>query len=148
TDTTRWWALSRPDRVTFFYGQDGYPTYVTDKNGNTLSFTLQTTPPGEDPGGPKKRITEVIDAAGQGGSPAPNRKFTVTYWSKAEAKKPQVRGKIKQITDHNGSVLAFDYYEDGNLLRLTQKGGAKADGTALADRSWVFTYTTSNGDGP
>ncbi len=38
--------------------------------------------------------------------------------------------------------------DDGNLLRLTQRGGTKANGDFLADRSLVFTYTTSNGAGP
>ncbi len=139
-DNPRYWALTRPDRVTFFYDKDGYPTFVRDKNGNELAFTLELTPPGEDPGGPKKRITKVTDAE--------NRSFALDFYSKAEAKKAHVRGKIERITDHSGSVLHFDYYEDGNLLRLTQRGGTKADGSYLADRSFVFTYTTSDGSGP
>jgi RHS repeat-associated protein len=147
-DPARKWALTRPDRVTFFYDDEGFPTFVRDKNGNELKFTLETTPPGEDPGGPKKRITRITDAAGLGGTPAPNRFFTIDYYSKAEAKKPQVRGNIEKIIDHNGSILLFEYYEDGNLLRITQKGGTNADGTALSDRSFVFTYTTSSGAGP
>lgn len=148
TDPARKWALTRPDRVTFFYDNEGFPTFVRDKNGNEIKFTLETTPPGEDPGGPKKRITQITDAAGLGGAPAPNRVFTIDYYSKAEAKKPQVRGNIEKIIDHNGSFLLFEYYEDGNLLRITQKGGTNADGTALSDRTFVFTYATSNGSDP
>jgi YD repeat-containing protein len=140
TDTTRRWALTRPDRVTFYYDVDGYPTSIEDANGNRITFVLEDVPPAGDPGGPKRRIAAVRDAGG--------RSFTVTYYSKADAKKPQIRGKIKRITDHSGSPLDFSYYEDGNLLRLTQRGGTKADGTFLADRAFVFTYTTSNGDGP
>ena len=140
TDAARKWALTRPDRVTFFYDPDGFPTFVRDKNGNELAFTLEQTPPGEDPGGPKKRITKVTDAG--------RRAFTISYWSKAEAKKAQIRGKVQRIADHTGSALDFDYYTDGNLLRLTQRGGTKADGSFLADRSFVFTYTTSDGSGP
>ena len=151
TDPSRKWALTRPDRVTFFYDVDGYPTGLQDKNGNELRFTLQATPPGEDPGGPKKRITRVTDAAGISGfngspTPAPNRSFDVAYYSKAEAKKAQVRGKIKQITDHSGSALKFFYYDDGNLLRITQAGGTNGDGSFLADRSFVFTYTNPPGN--
>lgn len=148
TDPTRKWAFTRPDRTTFYYDEDGYPTGVEDLNGNRLAFTLETTPPGEDPGGPKKRVVKVTDAAGTVASPAPNRSFAIEYFSKAEAKKAQVRGKIKRISDHTGSALDFSYYEDGNLLRLTQRGGLAADGGYLADRSFVFTYTTPNGDGP
>jgi YD repeat-containing protein len=148
SDPARKWAFTRPDDTTFFYDVDGYPTSVEDRNGNKLTFTLEDTPPGEDPGGPKKRITAVTDAAGQGGSPAPNRTFSVSYYSKANAKSPHVRGNISRITDHSGSALDFEYYDDGNLLRLIQRGGQKADGSALADRSFVFTYTTSAGNGP
>lgn len=145
TDPQRKWALTRPDRVTFFYDTDGFPTSVEDANGNRIEYTWENTPSGEDPGGVKRRITTITDAAGLGATPAPNRKFTIDYYSKAEAKKAQVRGKIEKILDHNGSALLFDYYEDGNLLRLTQKGGANADGSFLADRSFVFTYTTPDG---
>jgi YD repeat-containing protein len=136
----RRWALTRPDNVTFYFDVDGFPTAVVDRNGNTLAFTLEDTPPGDDPGGPKKRITRVTDAGG--------RNFTIDYWTRDEAKKAHVRGKIQRITDHNGSALDFDYYDDGNLLRITQRGGTTAAGDFLADRSFTFTYTTSSGDGP
>ncbi len=136
----RRWALTRPDKVTFFFDTDGYPTAVTDRNNNTLSFTLTDVAPGDDPGGPKKHVTAVTDAGG--------RAFTVVYYTKADAKKPQVRGKVKRITDHTGHALDFDYYEDGNLLRITQRGGVNADGTFLADRSFVFTYTDNTGEAP
>src|SRR5262245_17072592 len=138
----RRWALTRPDNVTFFYDIDGFPRAVVDRNGNTLTFTLEPTPPGEDPGGPKMRITAVSDAAHPA---APNRSFTIDYYSQAEAKKAHVRGQIQRITDHDGSALDFDYYDDGNLLRITQRGGLTANGEFLADRSFVFTYTTSSG---
>jgi YD repeat-containing protein len=134
------WALTRPDKVTFYFDVDGFPLSVQDRNGNKISFTLEDTPPGEDPGGPKKRITKVTDAGG--------RSFTIDYWSKDEAKKAHVRGNIQTISDHSGSRLDFDYYDDGNLLRLTQRGGTKANGEFLPDRSFVFTYTTSSGAGP
>jgi RHS repeat-associated protein len=140
TDTRGRWALTRPDKVTFFFDADGFPTLVEDRNGNRITFVTEDTPPGEDPGGPKKRIIRVTDPGG--------RSFLIDYWSKAEAKKAHVRGKIQTIVDHSGSKLDFDYYDDGNLLRLTQRGGLKANGTPLADRSFVFTYTTSNGAGP
>jgi RHS repeat-associated protein len=136
----RRWALTRPDNVTFYFDEDGFPTAVVDRNGNTLAFTLEDTPPGEDPGGPKKRITRVTDAGG--------RAFTIDYYSKNEAKKAHVRGNIQRISDHSGSALDFEYYDDGNLRKLIQRGGTKANGEPLADRSFVFTYTTSNGAGP
>ncbi|MDQ1700020.1 MAG: hypothetical protein QOG34_1883, partial [Frankiaceae bacterium] len=140
TDPNKYWALSRPDNTTFYYTQAGWPTSVVDKNGNALTFTESATPPGDDPGGPGYRITSVTDAGG--------RSFGVTYYAKGETKNARQRGKVKDITDHAGHVLHLDYYEDGNLLRLTQRGGTNADGSFLSDRTWVFTYLTSNGVGP
>ncbi len=150
TDTTnpRYWALSRPDRVTFYFNAEGYPTFVTDRNGNTISFTLTPVQPGDDPGGPKFHVTKVTDAAGQGATPALNRAFDITYFTKATARKPQIRGKISRITDHLGHAIDFAYFDDGNLQSITEKGGSNADGTTLADRSWVFAYTTPDGSGP
>ncbi|MFL5936133.1 MAG: DNRLRE domain-containing protein, partial [Gaiellaceae bacterium] len=140
TDPNKYWALTRPDRVTFYYDHDGYPQSVVDGNNNTLTFTESSVAPADDPGGPRLKVTKVVDAK--------NRSFTVTYYTKADAKRPQIRGRVKQITDHVGRTLLFDYYLDGNLLRITQKGGVNPDGTTLPDRSFVFTYTTSDGSGP
>lgn len=137
TDPARAWALSRPDKVTFFFTEAGFPTRIEDRNGNAMTFTLQPTPAGDDPGGPKQRVVKVTDPGG--------RDVTVTYWARADAPKAQVRGKVKRITDHTGRALDFDYYEDGNLLRITQRGGTSASGDYLADRSFVFTYTNSQG---
>ena len=142
TDTTSpsYWALSRPDHVTFYYNYAGWPTSVVDKNGNTITFTETATPPGEDPGGPAYRITKVTDPGG--------RSITLTYYTKAQTDNAHQRGRISDITDYAGHVLHFDYYRDGNLLRITQRGGTNADGSFLPDRSWVFTYMNSPGTGP
>ncbi|WP_248579445.1 DNRLRE domain-containing protein [Nocardioides sp. InS609-2] len=150
TDTTRTWALTRPDNVTFFYDASGFPTFIKDQNGNQLKFTMEDIPAGQDPGNVKRRVTAVTDAAGLDATPAPDRSFKIAYYSKDDSPKAQVRGKIKTITDHNNSVLAFDYYDDGNLRRITQRGGTNtaAGGFSAQDRSWTFTYTTSDGSGP
>ena len=143
TDTTspRYWAITRPDRVTSYFDYDGYPTAVVDGNGNTLTFTLEAIPPAGDPGGPKKRITRVTDAGG--------RAFTIDYFSKEEVKKPQIRGKIQAIRDHSGHQLSFSYYQDGNLREIVEMGGTKADGvTTLPARAFTFTYTRPDGSGP
>ncbi|HEX2084376.1 MAG TPA: LamG-like jellyroll fold domain-containing protein [Solirubrobacteraceae bacterium] len=139
SDPARRWAVTKPDRTTFYFDGDGFPTSVEDNNGNRLTFVLETTPPGADPGGPKKRVTAVRDAGG--------RSFTIEYYSKSDVKKAHVRGKIKRILDHTSSALEFEYYQDGNLRRLVQKGGT-SDGMTVPDRRMTFTYTTSNGAGP
>jgi RHS repeat-associated protein len=141
TSSSRYWAITRPDRVTFYFDYDGYPTAVVDGNGNTLTFTLEAVPPAGDPGGPKKRITRVTDAGG--------RAFAIDYFSKDEVKKPQIRGKIQAIRDHSGHQLSFSYYQDGNLREIVEMGGTKADGvTTLPARAFTFTYTNPEGSGP
>ena len=131
TDATRKWALTRPDRVTFYYDSDGYPTFVNDANGNQLTFTLATV-------NGVKRVTAVTDAGG--------RSFNLTYYGTTDTSAAAVLGRLKRVTDHLGKALDFDYYDDGNLLRITQRGGTNADGSALADRAVVFTYTDANGN--
>jgi YD repeat-containing protein len=138
TDTSRWWAFTRPDRTTFFYNQNGFPTYVTDKDGNTLTFTVSAIPPSDDPGNLKYHVTAVTD---QGG-----RAVSITYFDHGTAHKPKIRGLIKSIVDHDGHELDFTYNDDGNLAQITQRGGTTAGGSFLADRSWSFTYSAS-GDG-
>jgi RHS repeat-associated protein len=141
SDSSRTWALTRPDGVTFFFDRKGYPTYVSDRNGNTVTFTEASVSHGDyEWGSAEEQVTKVTDAGG--------RSFTITYYGKHDAIKARLRGKIKSITDHLGRTILFSYYYDGNLLRITQKGGTNADGSYLADRSFVFTYTNSSGSGP
>ncbi|MCF6376449.1 Ig-like domain-containing protein [Nocardioides KLBMP 9356] len=140
TDARKYWALTRPDNLTYWFDQDGYPRLVEDTNGNLLEFVLEATPPGQDPGGPKMRVTKVVDPGG--------RAYVVDYYDKDEVKGGRVRGNVQSIADHSGSLLLFDYYDDGNLMRVTQQGGTTAAGVAVADRSFVFTYTNPKGDAP
>jgi RHS repeat-associated protein len=133
----RFWAFSRPDDVTFSFDADGFPTAIRDRNGNEITNTLEDVPPAEDPLGPRRRIAKVTDAGG--------RSYAITYYSKDDSHDPNVRGKIKRITDHSGHALDFSYYDDGNLLRITQRGGVGDDGATAPDRSFVFTYTTFAG---
>ena len=142
TDPRKYWALTRPDNLTYWFDNEGYPRLVEDTNGNTLEFLLENTPTGQDPGGPKKRVVKIIDPAGG------TRSYEVNYYDKDEVKGGRVRGNVEWIKDHSGSLLMFDYYDDGNLMRVTQRGGTTTDGVAVADRSFVFTYTTPNGDAP
>ena len=129
TDTDRTWAVTRPDGVTFFYDATGHPTSVEDRNGNRIVFRLDA----------EKRIERVTDAAG--------RFFGVAYYATDDVApvgpEPALAlNKVKQVTDHTGSVLDFKYGDDGRLARIVQRGGTKADGTVLADRSFAFAYNS------
>ena len=149
TDTARKWALTRPDGVTFFYDVDGYPTSVEERNGNRLAFTLEQVaarpglgrPDEADHGRHRRGRPRRI----AGAEPRRSRS-TTTRRRRRRRRRSAARSSGSPITA--GTRSSFDYYDDGNLLQITQRGGTNADGLALADRSLVFTYTTSAGDGP
>jgi RHS repeat-associated protein len=152
----RKYAITKPDRVTFFFDQDGWPTYVRDGNGNELKYVyIQAENAAVDPGKPAKQLVEIRDAA-YGDALLTDlqrsaRTFKFAYYTAVDTLNPHVRGQLKTITDHNGSQLGFNYYEDGNLRRLTQVGARLSDADpylAVADRRWTFTYTTSDLSGP
>jgi RHS repeat-associated protein len=132
TDTTRWWALTKPDRTTFFYDQNGNATSVQDANGNQLTLTQTAVPAGEDAYGATTRVTQITDAGG--------RSFTISYYAKALTGFAPVRGKVQSISDHLGRTITFEYFNNGNLLRVTQTGGRNPDGSWLPSRSIVFNY--------
>src|SRR5260370_3890963 len=138
TDTTSpgYWALSRPDHVTFYYNYAGWPTSVTDKNGNTITFTETATPPGEGgPGGPDWRITQVTDPGG--------RAITISYYTKAHTDNAHQRGRISDITDHLGPVLHFDYYHDGHRPRPTQRGATTPSAALRPARPRALPHLTA-----
>lgn len=145
---TKKYAMTRPDGVTFYYDTDGYPTEVKDINGNRLQYSLQGVAPGDDYSGLKKHIMSIKDEAGIGAGSAPERTVSFTYYDAANAPKAPVRGRIRTITDHLGHVWKFAYYDDGNLLSITQVGGTRGDGSFLANRKFIFTYTTPTGAAP
>ena len=136
-DPSKYWALTRPDRTSFYFNEAGWPTRVEDANGNALVYTLTDVAAGEDAYGLAKRVSTITDAGG--------RDATLAYYAKAESPTTAVRGKLKSLTDHAGRVTRFDYYDDGNLLRLTQAGGVGDDGSYSAARSLLFAYTNPAG---
>ena len=131
--------VTRPDRVSYTYNPYGYPLAVTDRHGNTLTYTLPA--PADDNSNAPDHYTQIASVSDAGG-----RSFTLTYWTKhGDGAEEAVVGKVKRIADHSGHGLDFSYYDDGNLLSLTEEGGSNADRTPLAARTWAFTYTDSNG---
>ena len=144
TDPDRAWAITRPDRVTFFFDTDGWPTSVRDNNGNQITFVDQKSENADDdPGKPRMQVTKVIDAK--------NRAFNLAYYINDDDLGPHVSGQLKSVTDHSDSRLLFDYYHDGNLRRITQVGAATTrDGgkVTTTNRAWTFTYTTSDLSAP
>jgi len=131
------WKLTRPDRVSFTYNSYGYPLKVQDRYGNALTYTLEAPAAITSPAaGDYSQISDVTDAK--------LAKFHLDYFASSDGVATKVIGKVKDIQDHSGHTLAFNYYDDGNLMSLVEKGGTTAAST-VPDRTWVFTYTELNG---
>lgn len=109
----RRWAITRPDGVTYYFDQDGYQTFITDRNGNTLTFAYAAVPApqqltlkncGNAPAGCAKQLASITD---QGG-----RSVAFTYYSDTTATAStdgHVAGDLQSITDHAGRVTTFTY---------------------------------------
>ena len=138
SDSQRYYGFYKPDRTAYFFDSSGWPTRVEDKDGNALVYSERSAP--ADAFGLAKQITAVTD---QGG-----RSFTLAYNGRADTSNPLLLGKLVKLSDHIGHSWLFSYYNDGNLLGITEKGGTAADGSYLPDRRIVFTYLNTAGTGP
>jgi len=127
------WALTSPDRVTYWYtmdgqGQHGFPDKVTDGKstqpyGNQLTFS--TNSPAE--------VYKIADEADRRG--IANHHFDLAY---------NGDHTLKSISDHLGHKLLFTYETNNHhrLSDITQEGGTNADGSALLARAFHFDYET------
>jgi YD repeat-containing protein len=109
------WALTRPDRTTYYYATDGnhgWPVAVRDRNGNELCFTRSN--PGD--------ITTVKDEA--------NRPFNLSYDAHL----------LQSIADHEGHTLVFSY-ANGRLASIVEVGGTDARCDNPQNRCFQFGYT-------
>ena len=77
-------------------------------------FLLQDTPPGQDPGGPKKRVSRIVDPGG--------RAYVVDYYDKDEVKGGRVRGNVAVHQGPLGLAAAL------RLLRRRQPDARDAAG--------------------
>jgi len=124
------YLVTTPNRVTYAYDCGGNPTSVTDKNGNELTFVLDSPPNGCS----SQRVVDVKDAA--------NRAFHIDYYEGTPENK-----RVRSITDHDGRRLEFCYDPQGgdhpNLLQVIEHTAAdtsNCDAPAAASRSFTFTY--------
>ncbi|MDA0178749.1 polymorphic toxin-type HINT domain-containing protein [Solirubrobacter phytolaccae] len=170
SDATRKWAATRPDGVTFFFDSDGYQTFITDRNGNTIRFEYEkyskvTGLVSSCSGTPAatllctKRVVRVVDPYGvqHGGTTATARSLTISYKSgptlptgshpsvATDALTGSVGGrpdKISRIVDHAGRVTDFGYDSAGYLTTLTQ-GEVLSPASTEHVRTTTFTYAGS-----
>ena len=153
SDTVRSWIMTKPDGTTIFFDQQGYPTFVSDRNLNFLTISYDTATPlltqcgtaglilglGACP----KRVTSISDSAAAWNG-APNRVVNFTYKQANGVLSPWV---LADITDHGGRRTTFDYDPSFRLTTLTE-GVPIAGQYTDARRTWRFTWQNDGGITP
>ncbi|MFF8842160.1 DNRLRE domain-containing protein [Streptomyces sp. NPDC015127] len=124
------WSLTRPDRTQFFFDCDGYLTSITDKNGNTQTYTYEERKSNNKP---VKFLRYITDPSGR-------QTLTVDYWTKADTSSPKIIDHVRSMTDVSGRKLTFDYSDKGLLTRLTDGAGS------AQPKVFAFEYDATQGN--
>ncbi|MEU1893675.1 DNRLRE domain-containing protein [Streptomyces pristinaespiralis] len=108
------WSLTRPDRSQFFFDCDGYLTSITDKNGNTQTYTYEERKSNNKP---VKFLRYITDPAGR-------QSLTVEYYTKADTSSPKIIDHVRSMTDISGRKVTFEYSDKGLMTKLTDGAGS------------------------
>ncbi len=143
----KFYAMTRPDGVTYYFDPLGYPTSIEDRNGNQITFNYETnTPiPLDCPRGVVGsravcRLSSITDPTG--------RSLQIKYEpintdpAKAGVNNVPVLPKITQLIDHQNRVTGFEYNADGELAKLTEGAAPAAGETYSGGRSFAFHWTS------
>ena len=151
-DTSKTWAITRPDGTTFYYDANGYERSIQDRNGNVITFVYETYLPltGTVVGACPlfvvldgivcaKRVRRVIDPGG--------RAIDVNYRSGTKR-----AGMIDNIVDHRfltpGARRATRFIYDSNgYLTQVAEAMTQALGGTPETRITRFAYTANPGTG-
>ena len=126
-DPARRWAFTRPDRTTFYYDADGYPTSIEDANGNRITYTLRTRRPARIPAARRSASPRSPTPAGA--------RYDIAYYTKADAKKPQIRGKISRSPTTPAARWTSSTTRTATCCGSPSAAAPTAEGDFLADRS-------------
>ncbi|MCF6526090.1 DNRLRE domain-containing protein [Streptomyces sp. JJ36] len=142
----RAWSMTRPDRTRFFFDCDGYLTAITDKNGNTQTYTYEER---KSRNKPVKFLRYLTDPAGR-------QSLTVDYYAKGDdytyiddtgteqsdtnLTNPKIIDHIRSITDISGRKVTFVYTAKGLMAKLTDGAGS------AQPKVFRFTYDATQGN--
>ncbi|TCC03977.1 DNRLRE domain-containing protein [Kribbella soli] len=128
-DTAHRWVFTRPDGTRFYFDSTTLrQTSVVDRNGNTMSFSYDTS----------GRLTTVTDAR--------NRQVLTLGYESGGA------GKLVWIRDISGRALKFNYNTSSQLIKLEDGGPFNAltqtfdPGAAVKAFQFAYTDTSNNGN--
>ncbi|MGK5449764.1 DNRLRE domain-containing protein, partial [Streptomyces radiopugnans] len=142
----RAWSMTRPDRTVFSFDCDGYLSAITDKNGNTQTYTYEERRSNNKP---VKFLKYITDPAGR-------QSLTVDYYDKGQdypyiddagvkrsgtnLTSPKIIDHIASMTDVSGRKLTFVYSDKGLLGELTDGAGS------AQPKVFKFTYDATQGN--
>ncbi|MFP8941101.1 DNRLRE domain-containing protein [Streptomyces fenghuangensis] len=142
----RAWSMTRPDRTQFFFDCDGYLSAITDRNGNTQTYTYEERRSNNKP---VKFLKYITDPAGR-------QTLTVDYYDKGQdypyiddagvkqsgtkLTSPKIIDHIASMTDVSGRKLTFVYSDKGLLGELTDGAGS------AQPKVFRFTYDATQGN--
>lgn len=128
-DPTRAWVMTKPDRTQFYFDEDGYPSAVVDRNGNTQTFTHEER---RSQNKPVKFLQYVTDPAGR-------QTLTLEYYQKGEdyqfvddsgqlvsdtnLTNPHIIDQLRSVTDVDGRRIELFYTDKGLMARLVDGAG-------------------------
>ncbi|PRX49389.1 RHS repeat-associated protein [Prauserella shujinwangii] len=129
-DDSRRWTMTRPDRTTFVFDDEGWLTAIRDRNGNEQIFTYTERRSNNQP---RKFLAYVTDPAGR-------KTLTLDYWEKGETNNPKLRDMLQSVTDVSGRTITFGYDDKGLLTELVDGAG-----TPKA-KTFGFAYDATQGN--
>ncbi|WP_069462975.1 DNRLRE domain-containing protein [Actinacidiphila rubida] len=141
----RAWKMTRPDRTTYYFDCEGYPTAQVDANGNEADFAYTSR---QSENKPEEFLDSISD-------PLHIQTLTLSYYAKGDSYSyidstgalvagtnltdPAIIDHVRSITDVSGRTLDF-YYTSQGLLRRFVDGA----GTGVA-KTFNFTYDATQG---
>lgn len=146
TTDARAWKMTKPDRTTFYFDCEGFPTAEVDANGNEADFTYSER---QSQNKPEEFLSYITD-------PVSRQTLTLTYFQKGDATysyidstgalqtgtnltDPAIIDHVKSITDVSGRTVDFVYTSNGLLARLVDGAGDPAA------KTFAFTYDATQG---
>jgi RHS repeat-associated protein len=140
------WKMTKPDRTTFFFDCEGFPTSELDANGNEADFTYSMR---QSQNKPEEFLSYIQD-------PLKRNTLNLTYYNKGDATysyvdstgalqtgtnltDPAIIDHVKSISDVSGRTVNFIYTANGLLAQLVDGAGDPAA------KTFAFTYDATQG---
>ena len=139
------WKMTRPDRTTYYFDCEGFPTKQIDANGNEADFSYTLR---QSENKPEEFLSEITDPMGR-------TTLSLSYYSKGDAFQyvdstgalvpatnltdPAIIDHVKSIRDVSGREIDFYYTSEGLLGQVTDGAGSNVA------KTFKFSYDPTQG---